>query len=126
MRSQRRTGPLADGILLIAFVLALGACQGVEDAALDGRVTTVPLPPDARLAVHICEQATPDCDRWLYPGADGVFHVDQVDPGHYTITVFLETPNGLDLLTLSAAAVRRGETTRVELAIPAIPPQPAT
>lgn len=112
--------------LLVAQVLALGACQGVEDAALDGRVTSVPLPPGARLAVHICEQENPDCDRWLYPGADGVFHVDPLDPGEYTITVLLETPNGLDLLTTSAAAVRMGETTKVELVIPTIPPQQGT
>jgi hypothetical protein len=112
--------------LLLALVVVLGSCQGPRGAALDGRVTSVSLPPHTRLTVQVCERADRDCNRWLYPDVRGGIHVDQLEPGDYAITVFLETPSGLALLTSSVATLLVGQTTEVDLIVPAIPSQPAT
>jgi hypothetical protein len=110
-------------LLVAALVLAICACRAPDGAALDGRVTSVSLPPNTRLAVQICEQSRGDCDRWLYPPSNGTFLLERLDPGPYTVAVFLETANGLAPITSSVTKFLVGQTTVVDLVIPVIPSQ---
>jgi hypothetical protein len=74
----------------------------------------------------VCDQTLADCDRWLYPDASGHFRADNLDPSEYVVKVFLESPNGLALLMSSKAQVLDGQTTTVELVVPALPSLPGT
>jgi hypothetical protein len=102
----------------------LGACTILpRQATLDGRVTSVPLPAHSRIAVRVCEQATPECDRWLYPQA-GRFRVPSLEPGRYTVSAYLEMPSGLTFLTSVDATLAAGQTITVDVDVPFIPSIP--
>ena len=88
-------------------------------------MSTVPLPAESRLAVEVCPEATRDCGRWLYPQPNGEFRVELL-PGRYTVAVFLETRNGIVLLTSSATTLLADRTSVLDLVVGAIPSYPAT
>lgn len=111
---------------LVGAFVGIDGCKAPDYATLAVHVVGPSLPPSTRLAVQICEQAIQGCDRWVYPDANGRLQVDKLNPSDYTVTVFLETANGLTLLITSNALVAGGQTANLELVIPAIPTQPAT
>ena len=111
---------------LAAFAIVLYACQGTGTAAVAGSVTSVPLPPDSRLAVQLCAHAAPDCDRWIYPDEAGRFAAPELDPGAYTAAVFLERRNGLVPLASREVTVLPGITTPVDIIVQELPPIPSS
>jgi len=110
----------------IGLSLALSACTLLPvpgQATVHGRVASVPLPAHSQITVRVCEQATPDCDRWIYP-EDGRYRVTDLDPGSYTVSAYLEEPGGLIFLTSADATLAGGQAVTVDLNVPAIPSSP--
>jgi hypothetical protein len=116
--------PAAATLAALGLALALGACLVPAKAVIDGRVDAVPLRPHSRLAVQVCEQAIADCGNWLYPDATGHFQAGALDPGPYTVTVFIEMPSGLTPLTSVETVLAGGQVVTVELVVPALPSIP--
>jgi hypothetical protein len=122
--------------LLAASILTIAACGAPASpsptpetapsaAILVGRVSAVPLPAESRLAVQVCPDATRDCGRWLYPQTNGEFRIELLS-GRYSVAVFLETRNGIVLLTTSDTTLPGNQTTVLDLVVGAIPSYPST
>ena len=109
---------------LVGGCQALGGCQVGDKAVLAGHVTSVPLPLHSQLSVRVCERPATDCDRWSDLDSDGRFVVRDLEPTGYTVTVFLETPSGLVELSAVDVTLAGGQTSQIELDVPALPSIP--